>query len=875
MLVPNEILREFRDHNDITYAIEITLTDDTVISLTEDDLIIGGCNITRTNGGEVFPLGYVYCSQLTLEINRTVELGKIDFLNAKAVVTGIYTYGDGLEYEINFGTYTLTEPSECGTSLQLIGYDDIYLADTPVGNLADQMPMKATLAFAECCNYIGIPFNPTHGVGIVPDNWSSCNLKIEYIPEGMTYRQVMGSVALLFGANVFISPFDGQLYVAPANNSSLSPIVWGGYFDSATPYASGSDLYGGDFNPWTQGDSNSASFGDNEDAVLLDEPLGFPQFPTTDITIGGVQAGSGETYVSYGSGYMLTLDLTAFTGNEEEIIEAVGDTIIGFRFRPFEIDYKSFPFADITQKVIFTDSRYRSYESAITHIDFTFKGITVFKCSAQTGMRANATYDSARTVAVQAQSLASNAQVTANNALAQINSTVSRVDEEMQRLVNLVSNSFGVYESSETDQQGGTIYYLHDKATRAQSTTIWRMTANGYTVSTDGGQTWNAGMDAQGHAVVNIMSAVGIYADWIRTGLLASNDGKVFWNLDTGEFATLDRENDRYIRLLAGQFNFYSDNGARVGRLGTTVSRISQPGGVTKSIYTLGAYGENLALGYIDSSGTSYYYIYINSDSTGETSPDNLTQRILFFGTAYFKYGVTMFSTLSVTSTLTAKSALNVSGPINAGSQLFLKGGLNFGTDSSDAGIRATSLLYRKNNLDLERTAVAIRLGGRQGCFVSSPNGFPQYVPDEYLMYESTFGVYGSICAFYGEIRAYGYPVYGTSFQSTSDETKKDIVEWDEKYDNLLDLVEPILFTWKNSEDKKYHVGVSAQKLQKALNDCGIENSGMVVGDEGNLSVSYNELTVLLIDKVKEQQKTIESLEDRIARLERIVEGLT
>jgi hypothetical protein len=57
---------------------------------------------------------------------------------------------------------------------------------------------------------------------------------------------------------------------------------------------------------------------------------------------------------------------------------------------------------------------------------------------------------------------------------------------------------------------------MHNKPTLAESKTIWKMTADAFSVSTDEGKTWNAGIDSSGNAVVNVLSAVGVQAEWIE-----------------------------------------------------------------------------------------------------------------------------------------------------------------------------------------------------------------------------------------------------------------------------------------------------------------------------------------------------------------------
>ena len=111
------------------------------------------------------------------------------------------------------------------------------------------------------------------------------------------------------------------------------------------------------------------------------------------------------------------------------------------------------------------------------------------------------------------------------------------------------------------------------------------------------------------------------------------------------------------------------------------------------------------------------------------------------------------------------------------------------------------------------------------------------------------------------------------SLTQRSDERLKDFQEWDERYDGILDNVEPQLYTWKENPDKRVHVGLSAQKLKKAIEDEGITDSGIVTEDE-YLSISYTEIPLLMLRKIKKQQETIETLEAKVETLERKLDAL-
>ena len=110
------------------------------------------------------------------------------------------------------------------------------------------------------------------------------------------------------------------------------------------------------------------------------------------------------------------------------------------------------------------------------------------------------------------------------------------------------------------------------------------------------------------------------------------------------------------------------------------------------------------------------------------------------------------------------------------------------------------------------------------------------------------------------------------SLTQRSDERLKNIWQWDSRYDTILDNIEPVLFTWKTGRDTSAkHIGVSAQKLQAALSNAGITDSGMVTDVENQLAVNYNDINMLLLKRVQEQQRKIDSLEARLERLEALL----
>jgi hypothetical protein len=91
-----------------------------------------------------------------------------------------------------------------------------------------------------------------------------------------------------------------------------------------------------------------------------------------------------------------------------------------------------------------------------------------------------------------------------------------------------MAQSFGVFKTQEVLEDSSIVSYLHDAPTLEKSKTIWKMTRDAFAVSTDGGKTWNAGLDASGNVLVNVLSTIGIEASWINVqnlNALSSNIG--------------------------------------------------------------------------------------------------------------------------------------------------------------------------------------------------------------------------------------------------------------------------------------------------------------------------------------------------------------
>lgn len=120
-----------------------------------------------------------------------------------------------------------------------------------------------------------------------------------------------------------------------------------------------------------------------------------------------------------------------------------------------------------------------------------------------------------------------------NKEVASLSGKTARYEISQQQLTSLLAQSFGIFKTEEVMSDGSTVHYMHDKPTLAESTNIWKMTGDVFAVSSDGGKTWNAGMDATGNAIMNVLSVIGIDASWINADNLTAISANLGgWQVD-------------------------------------------------------------------------------------------------------------------------------------------------------------------------------------------------------------------------------------------------------------------------------------------------------------------------------------------------------
>lgn len=547
----------------------ITLADGTVLTLTNTTLWAGGFSIDDavSEDNSFTALGSAVIGSAKIIVNNIDEsYSQYDFTNAKVTLSLSKTYlfnGSNTTETIKIGKYTVDECVYNGGTITLSLLDNMEQFDRPYGNSNLSYPATLTQIVQNACQDCGVTLNTYQ--------FPHYNYVINTKPEAdaITYRDVIGWVATI--ATCFARcNADGQLELKWFDTNLLASLnegLDGGVFDSSTPYSSGDNADGGSFNPWNTGDVyDDGTFSVIRPVHYLSR-LYSQSIGVDDIVITGVHVIVEErdtnnnqktkTYKFGRNGYVIKVQNNKLidSTNAGMIGTWISNALIGMRFRNANVTHLDDPSIEAGDIGVVIDRKQNEYPILVTRTSYSAGGSQTTVCGAESASRNSATRFSDATKAyVDARKL--------------LNEEQTAREQAVTSLYNALAEKSGLYSTQETAQGGGTIYYLHDKPLLEDSMVVWKMTAEAWGVSTDGGQTWNAGMTVNGDVIARILTAIGVNADWINTGALTvwdSDDDVIFSaNCDTGQVLINAKnvygDSNFYVNSSTGEVHIIADS---------------------------------------------------------------------------------------------------------------------------------------------------------------------------------------------------------------------------------------------------------------------------------------------------------------------------
>lgn len=510
------------NRNYLKYA-DITLTDGTVINITNADFWSNGMKFEDSvSDDNTFNIGSANINTLNLSINN---------------FDGKYT-----DYDFTDATVI------CYVGIELEPEDTSALLDTTGDKILDTtgseiiVHKNALIEKIRICTMtvIDTPYQNTTIIELeCEDNmrkfdrdYSTSKLKYP-----ATRKQIIQDACKVCGVTLDTLNFYQDSYQIPArpDDEALTfrqVIAW--TCQIGCQYAR-CDKYGRLTIKWYDTEITDAN------RVAINSTNGFTP-NLDDVVITGVQVTEyleststdeeASSYLYGEEGYVLKISENKLIpqGTGEVVANIIGEKCVGMSFRPFETECLTDIVLEAGDAVLITDRKGNKYKSYLTNVVLQPGSFEQISCNAESAAR-----NSSKTY-----SLVTQAAVDARKSVWRERTTR---EQALQEFKDRLDNSTGVYTTVQTQQDGSQIFYLHDKPTLAESQAVWKMTAEAWGVSTDGGQTWNGGMTVDGDTIVRILNAVGVNADWINAGSITvtDTDGSIIFSvdMDTGT-VTLD-----------------------------------------------------------------------------------------------------------------------------------------------------------------------------------------------------------------------------------------------------------------------------------------------------------------------------------------------
>lgn len=493
---------------------DIVTTNGEKIPVSDSELWANGFEVNdSTSSNGTFTIGALIAGKLKIKLNNIYEdYSKYDFDKASVTAYVSKSFSDGTSEKLKIGEYRVSETSYDGSLITLTCLDNINNFNREYdSNLS--YPTTAYEVVRDACIKCDVPFTMAR--------FDNSDYVINEIPsdnQKLTYGQVIAYILQLSGLWGKCG-HDGELLIEWYDMSQFESQNYnGGTFSTkTTPYSDGDTLNGGNFTDYSSGDSvDGGTFTEarNYHNVYTQKDL---NVATDDVVITGVKVtvtskedkAKDVNALAGKEGYVVSISDNPFISADkaQAVANYIFKKIGGMRFRPLDATLLSNPLIESGDVALVTDRKQNTYSCFISNRTFTVGSGTKISCDAENASRNSADKFSNETKAiVQARKVAQ--------------AQLSVYDKQMQLLTQLMSQSLGLFKTEQVQEDGSIIYIMHNKADLNSSNIQWKMTANGMAVSNDYGKTWKAGIDKDGNAIFNVMSAIGINFDWAHGGTL-------------------------------------------------------------------------------------------------------------------------------------------------------------------------------------------------------------------------------------------------------------------------------------------------------------------------------------------------------------------
>lgn len=445
--------------------------------ITESEILQGSLQIDRyCVSGSKIEVGSAIAAELSFDLKN--DNGKYDdtvFEGAELYVQiGIKDWtvtGTTPTYWIPCGHFIIDTPPRHKTTIKVSALDRMMLFDRLVDRSRLSFPMTVEDLLSRICSICSVTMvsnltklvNRTYTIKECPEDAS------------ITYRTLLQWCTALMGACAFMNS-DGNLEIKWYEPTGIT-ITPSERYDS--------DMYENDIS------ISGVYFKDNEE---------------------------GKEYIAGSDSYCLDLSGNELVqGYQQLVIDTLYVALKDFDYRPYEASVKPMPYLYPMDKISYVDSKGVTHSTIVTNVNFVMNQNTKIAGKGETAQ--NESYDKNNGLTKQQAAILEVIRK-------KVESGITSREQAALEMNRLLANSMGLYRTEVKQDDGSTKYYFHDGQTPETSNIIYTFQANGFAWTkhwNNGNPIWEYGMTKDGNALMNVLAAYKITADYIEVGSITAD----------------------------------------------------------------------------------------------------------------------------------------------------------------------------------------------------------------------------------------------------------------------------------------------------------------------------------------------------------------
>lgn len=387
--------------------------------------------------------------------------------------------------EYSFGKFVIDTQPKSAKKITIRAMDFMSRFNKPfsIPN-SDKMILRELLN--DVCSECVVPVQPEYLV--INGFLNSESIVTVPVGEDITYHNVISWIAELAGSNAHIDHF-GRLTFSWYDANS-TPVVT---IDPSTRFTYELEEYGVEISGIVYKDGST------------DEPIIFGD-----------------------DSYAITMEGNELISSEDSDFSTVMNNImlkIAFhQFRPFKMDTFGLPFIEPQDVIEIITPDGETVYTFVTNHKYVINSKSTLLCKSDQPLIKRA--------AGASQMTASQKRIIQNLANQVASTKVTNLERELLGFNSMLSNSLGFYETIATDPvTGAKILYMHNLPQLEESMIIYKQASDGFGYTSngwnDGNPTFETGVGADGTIVGNVLSTVGINAEWIKAGTIDAQIVKI------------------------------------------------------------------------------------------------------------------------------------------------------------------------------------------------------------------------------------------------------------------------------------------------------------------------------------------------------------